>query len=198
MKRNLAGLGLLLALFGCGGDSDGGRPPDAATPDSATADTPPGALALTSPAFVAAGAIPAVHTCSGVNTSPQLSWTGAPSGTLSFAVVLTDLSLTPPLVHWVIYDIPSTEAGLSSNVENAYAPANVPGAHQAVSVHAPTVGYYGPCPPQPPAHNYQFAVYALFAATLPGSGMQTTRDDAVASITAHQLAHATLTGTYTK
>jgi hypothetical protein len=197
MKRSLLGLGVGLLLAGCGG-SDNTRLPDAATQDSATADTPAG-LTLTSTAFAAGGAIPAVNTCSGANTSPQLSWTGAPSGTLSFAVVLTDLSLTPPLVHWVIYDIPPNATGLPANVENAYAPANVPGAHQAVSVHAPTVGYYGPCPPQPPAHNYQFAVYPLLASTLPGSSMATTRDEAIPQITAHQVTRpATLTGNYTK
>ena len=131
MKRDFLalglGLGLGLALAGCG-SSDNAHPSDAAT------------LTLTSPAFVAGGAIPAANTCSGVNTSPQLTWTGAPSGTLSFAVVLTDLSLTPHLVHWVIYDIPAGATGLPADVENAYAPANVPGAHQAVSVQAQTFG----------------------------------------------------------
>jgi Raf kinase inhibitor-like YbhB/YbcL family protein len=192
------GLGIAVLLVGCGDSSDGTRPPDAATRDGAPADTPAAGFTLTSPAFAAGGAIPAANTCSGANTSPQLTWSGAPSGTLSYAVVLTDLSLSPDLVHWVIYDIPSTETGLPASVENVYAPANVPGAHQTVSVHAPTVGYYGPCPPQPPAHSYELAVYALFIAVLPGATMQTASADAVSSITAHQLAHATLTGTYTK
>ncbi len=185
MKRGFLALGLGLALAGCG-SSDNAHSTDAAT------------LSLTSPAFVTGGVIPAANTCSGVNTSPQLTWTGGPSGTLSFAVVLTDLSLTPHLVHWVIYDIPADATGLPADVENAYTPANVPGAHQAVSVHAPTIGYYGPCPPQPPAHDYEFAVYALPTTTLPDATMQTTRDAAASSIMAHQLARATLTGNYTK
>jgi Raf kinase inhibitor-like YbhB/YbcL family protein len=198
MKRSFLGLGLglALALVGCGDDNHGAQPPDA-TQDGAI-DTPANGFTLTSPAFTAGGAIPAANTCSGANTSPQLTWTAGPSGTLSYAVVLTDLTLTPHLIHWAIYDIPSTERGLPANVENVYAPSNVPDAHQAISVHAPTVGYYGPCPPQPPPHTYEFAVYAILAATLPGSTMDTTRDDAVALITAHQLAHATVTGTYTK
>src|ERR1044071_6951346 len=41
-------------------------------------------------------------------------------------------------------------------------------AHQTVGVHAPPIGFYGPCPPQRPAHTYQFAVYALDVAKLPG------------------------------
>jgi phosphatidylethanolamine-binding protein (PEBP) family uncharacterized protein len=71
----------------------------------------------------------------------------------------------------------------------------VAGAHQTVSVHSPLVGYYGPCPPA--KHTYQFEVYALLAATLPGATMQTTRGEAVPTITAHEIAHATLKGTFT-
>lgn len=173
-------------------------PSDGSTPNDGGASS---AIAITSTAFVEGGAIPVAHTCNdpaGVNTSPALAWTGAPAGTQSFAVVLTDLSTATPLVHWVIYDIPSTANGLPEHVENAYAPANVPSAHQAVSVHAPTVGYYGPCPPQPPAHSYQFAVHALDVAVLPGATMQTSRTDAVTVIKAHELAVANVTGKYTK
>ncbi len=95
----------------------------------------------------------------------------------------------------MIYDIPPTAVGLPVSVENAYAPTNVSGAHQTVSVHAPTVGYYGPCPPA--MHTYQFAVYALDVATLPGATENTMRTDAVPVIQAHQLATGTLTGTFT-
>jgi Raf kinase inhibitor-like YbhB/YbcL family protein len=109
--------------------------------------------------------------------------------------VLTDLSLTPDLVHWVIYDIPAVAAGLPANVENAYAPTNVAGAHQAVSVHAPIVGYYGPCPPS--KHSYEFAVYALDVGTLPGATAETSRADALTAILAHKLGSGTVTGTYT-
>jgi Raf kinase inhibitor-like YbhB/YbcL family protein len=193
MMRSLLGLGLLFA--GCGGGSGGTPTPDAAPQDGAPTDTPSGGFTVTSTAFAADGAIPAASTCSGANTSPQLAWTGAPSGTLSYAVVLTDLSLTPPLVHWVIYDIPGDATGLPAGVEKTYTPANVPGAHQTASYDSQVRGYLGPCPPA--KHTYEFAVYALLAATLPGATMQTTRADAVPVITAHQLGRGTLTGTYT-
>jgi Raf kinase inhibitor-like YbhB/YbcL family protein len=182
MKRILLGL----ILVGCGGGSSGPQT-DAAVGGAA--------LVVTSTAFTEGGAIPVTHTCKDVNTSPSLAWTGAPSGTQSFAVVLTDLSLTPHLVHWVIYDIPAAATGLPAIVENAYAPANVAGAHQAVSVHAPIVGYYGPCPPN--QHDYEFAAHALDVATLPGATAQTSRTDALTTIMAHKLGSGTLTGTYT-
>jgi Raf kinase inhibitor-like YbhB/YbcL family protein len=185
MKHTIVRAMFGLVLVGCGGDSD----------RSATDGANTGTIAVTSTAFIEGGEIPVVHTCKDANTSPALSWTGAPSGTQSFAVVLTDLSLTPHLVHWVIYDIPAGSAGLPGSVENAYAPANVAGAHQAVSVHAPIVGYYGPCPPS--KHTYELAAYALDVATLPGATDQTSRADALTSILSHKLGNGTLTGTYT-
>jgi Raf kinase inhibitor-like YbhB/YbcL family protein len=187
MKRIVL-LGLVL---GCSNNS--ARSVDAPSQDGATGDVPGAALAVTSTAFVDGGAIPIDDTCKGANTSPVLAWTGAPSDTKSFAVVLTDLSIN--LVHWVIYDIPATATGLPAAVENVYAPGAVAGAHQTVSVHAPVVGYYGPCPPV--MHTYQFAVYALDVAPLPGATATTMRPEAIAAIQAHRLGGGTLTGTFT-
>jgi Raf kinase inhibitor-like YbhB/YbcL family protein len=150
-------------------------------------------LTLTSPVLTEGGAISAVNTCNGANTSPQLDWIGQPSGTLSYAVVLTDKS--NQLVHAVIYDIPATATGLPANVEKLYTPSNVPGAHQTSSYQTAVRGYNGPCPPS--QHTYEFALYALDVATLPGATMGTTRSQALTLIQAHDLAMATLTGTYT-
>jgi phosphatidylethanolamine-binding protein (PEBP) family uncharacterized protein len=99
------------------------------------------------------------------------------------------------LVHWVIYDIPASATGLPANVEKAYAPGNVPGAHQTRSYSAGTTGYLGPCPPN--THTYRFEVIALDVTPLPGTSAMTTRDQAVPLIDMHALARATLTGTYT-
>jgi Raf kinase inhibitor-like YbhB/YbcL family protein len=151
-------------------------------------------MTLTSPAFSEGGTVPIANTCKGANTSPALSWTGAPSGTQSFAVVLTDLTIA--MAHWAIYDVSMSATGLPAGIENTADPPSVSGAHQIVSIHAPTVGYYGPCPPNPPAHMYQFAVYALDVAMLPGVSATSTRPDTVAAIQAHRLASATLTGLF--
>jgi Raf kinase inhibitor-like YbhB/YbcL family protein len=187
MTQALARTFVGLVVIGCGG-----RGGDGASPGLDGAAGAP--LAVTSTAFVEGGAIPITHTCKDVNTSPPLAWTGAPSGTLSFAVVLTDLSLTPHLVHWAIFDIPAAATGLPANVEKVYAPSNVPGAHQ-VSFHSQTQGYQGPCPPS--QHTYEFAASALDVATLPGATMQTTPDEVAQAIEMHRLGGGTLTGTYT-
>jgi len=181
----------VLALVVAGCSSNSARTVDGGSSDGG----PPATMTLTSTAFAEGGAIPVANTCKGANTSPPLSWSGAPSGTNSFALVLTDLSLMPPLVHWVIYDIPPTATGLPAGVENVYAPGNVSAAHQTVSVHAPTIGYYGPCPPA--VHNYQFAIYALDTAPLPGASAATTRPEAIGEIQAHRLDSGTLTAMFT-
>jgi Raf kinase inhibitor-like YbhB/YbcL family protein len=183
---------LAVALAACSSDSQ--KTVDAAAQDSAS-DTPGATMMLASPAFAEGGTVPTANTCNGANTSPALAWTGAPAGTRSFAVVLTDLTIS--MAHWVIFDIPPTGAGLPAGVENVYAPASVAGAHQIVSIQPPTVGYYGPCPPRPPAHTYQFTVHALDTATLPGVSAKSTRPEAVAAIQAHRLGAGSLTGVYT-
>ena len=180
-------LGLGLGLAACGNSTSG--------PASDAAVDAPTGFTLTSAAFVDGGAIPAAHTCSGADSSPALAWTGAPADTKSFAVILTDVTLRPPLVHWVIYDIPATATGLPANVAKDYAPTTVAGAHQTLAYDDATRGYRGPCPPA--AHRYQFAVYPLLTIPLPGGQQATSRNDAQSLITAHQLvAPATITGTF--
>src|SRR5262249_42139143 len=154
----------------CGGGG-GGMPID--TPSGGdgppAGDAPPGSFALSSPMLASGASFDPANTCDGADTSPQLVWTNAPAGTRSFAVVLTDQSIG--LVHWVIYDVPAAATGLPANVDKAYAPANVAGAHQTESFQASARGYLGPCPPN--LHTYQFAAYALDVDVLPGTSMST-------------------------
>ncbi len=63
-------------------------------------------------AALAGGTFPDANTCAGVNTSPAMSWTAGPAGTLSYAVVLTDTFQNA--AHWVIWDIPSTVTSLAA------------------------------------------------------------------------------------
>jgi Raf kinase inhibitor-like YbhB/YbcL family protein len=207
MRRSLL-VSLVGVLGACGDDggSSGGTDAgtdgsgvDASTIDGAIDAPPGGTFALTSPTITEGGVIPRTHACaqaSGMNTSPQLAWTNAPVGTMSFAIVFTDIfNPAQPFVHSVIYDIPATLAGLPADVDKDYAPADVPGAHQTRGYNNTTFGYLGPCPNA--THTYEFALYALPVATLPGATNATTRAAAVTAITANDLAVARLTGTFT-
>lgn len=152
-------------------------------------------LQLMSPAFAAKAAIPARHTCDGVETSPPLRWSGVPAGTRSLALVVDDPDAPDPAapqrtwVHWVLYDLPPTAAGLAEGMVAARLPA---GTRQGSNDWQRT-GYGGPCPPVG-RHRYFFKLYALDI-VLPD--LQRPDEAALAKAMAgHVLARAELVGTY--
>lgn len=198
MRAMFLSCALVLAA-GCGDDGGPVTDPDAATIDAApdaapdaAIDAPAGPFALTSTAFTEGMNIPAVHTCNGANTSPPLAWGPGPAGTLSYAVVLTDQSNM--LVHWVLYDIPANRFQLPADIDKTYAPADVLGAHQTRSYNAQLMGYLGPCPQG--QHVYRFTVYAIDVATLPSLGMTSAPALGLSRVLEHDLAAASLNGTY--
>src|SRR5437660_767260 len=70
------------------------------------------AFALTSPAFTDGSAVPAKYTCDGADVSPPLVWSGAPAGTVSFALLVDDPDAPAGTwVHWVLYNLPATAGG---------------------------------------------------------------------------------------
>ena len=118
-------------------------------------------LLLTSTGFAAGGAVPRQYTCDGENVSPPLSWSGAPSGTRSFALICDDPDAPGGLwFHWAIHDI-SAE---TSNLPEALKPA--PAMKHGVNDFG-RKRYDGPCPPRGHgAHRYRFKLYALSVAAL--------------------------------
>jgi Raf kinase inhibitor-like YbhB/YbcL family protein len=193
-------------LVGCG--DDGASPPVDSSPvddgqmmtiDTPQTDGPLGLFTLTSATITNGGVIPLTHVCTsqgGMNLSPALEWTNVPTGTMSFAVVFTDIFVpAQPFLHSVIYDIPASATGLPADVEKAYAPTDVPGAHQTLGYNNATRGYLGPCP-QNGTHTYEFAVYALPTATLTGATMSPSLASANTMSKANNLGVAKLTGTH--
>ncbi len=188
------GVGLLLGACG----DDGGAPSDATYPsDIKTDDAPIDAapqLSLTSTAYADGAAIPLDHVCTergGTNRSPPLAWSDVPAGTMSFAIVFTDLN--NGLVHSAIYDIPGTLRSIPGDVEKLYAPPSVPGAHQ-VRAWTNVRGYEGPCPNQPSM--YEHKIYALATETVPDATMDTMRPQLVAELETNNLGTGALVGTF--
>ncbi|MBU1140659.1 MAG: YbhB/YbcL family Raf kinase inhibitor-like protein [Proteobacteria bacterium] len=107
--------------------------------------------------------------CSGDNISPELNWSGEPSGTKSFAVTVydPDAPTGSGWWHWLVFNIPPSVHQLvkgSGTVETGSAPA---GSVQARTDFGST-GYGGACPPEGnKPHRYQFTVWALDVETLP-------------------------------
>ena len=119
-------------------------------------------LTLTSAAFEAGQNIPAIHTCDGNDVSPPLSWTNGPAAAKSLALIVDDPDAPDPAapqrtwVHWVLYNIPASIAGLPQGVQ----PKNLPaGTREGINDWKRT-GYGGPCPPIG-RHRYIHKLYAL-------------------------------------
>ncbi len=81
------------------------------------------ALALTSSVFTHNSAIPKQYTCQGSDISVPLAWRGLPAGTKSLALIVDDPDAPDPAapkltwVHWVLYNIPPTAAGLKEAIK---------------------------------------------------------------------------------
>lgn len=119
-------------------------------------------IKIMSPSFMHEHDIPARHTCDGQNTSPPITWTGAPPGTKSLVLIVDDPDAPDPAapkmtwVHWLLYNIPATATGVAEAVADNNLPA---GTLQGVNDWHKT-GYGGPCPPVG-RHRYFFKLYAL-------------------------------------
>jgi Raf kinase inhibitor-like YbhB/YbcL family protein len=137
-----AAAAIALTLTGCGLFSAG------------VTITAPADMNVTSTDFHSDGSLPDRFTCAeGRSLTPPLSWTGAPAGTKSFALVVDDADAPiTPYVYWVVFDIgPGTSALLEGQLP--------PGARQARGT-AGYALYNPPCPGAQP-HGYRFTVYAL-------------------------------------
>ena len=156
-------------------------------PDSAASIT------LTSTVLPQGGTFPSENTCAGVNDSPPLTWTAGPTGTVSYSVALTDLSINA--VHWIIWDIPAGTTSLPAMLPGDTAlttPVVAKQLHRAAFFGAGGA-YRGPCP-SGNLHAYQFQVNAIGSATLAGVTGTSTSDQIQALAQAASLGHGDLTG----
>lgn len=153
-------------------------------------------MKFTSPVFNNGEYIPAEYTSEGAGISPSLQWFDVPSGTRSFAIVMTDFDIPSParhwgkFFHWIVYNIPveitslpvdfSTQGGESGGPVIA---ANGAGKRC----------YYPPCPVYG-THEYVFQIYALDETRINASGKKT--EQLIQEITRHTLETSKLVGLY--
>jgi Raf kinase inhibitor-like YbhB/YbcL family protein len=101
--------------------------------------------------------------CTGSNETPSLSWSGAPSGTKSFAITVydPDAPTGSGWWHWVVFNIPATTSSLPKNAGDVKAKLMPEGAIQSRTDFG-SGGYGGPCPPKGGGlHHYTFTVFAV-------------------------------------
>lgn len=188
----------LVALVACSSDDKKAAEPSNtdAGPQADTGtqvDAAPAPFELKSEQIKEGESFPEAHTCTGDNTSPAFSWGPGPAGTLSYAIVLKDRTIS--FLHSSIYDIPATTLSLPANLEAKYAPSEPAGAHQTKGYDNATFGYIGPCPPTG-EHVYEFTLYALDVASLSELTQTSTLKVAEATIKKHSLGTSVLSGKY--
>jgi len=149
---------------------------------------------LNSSSYKDNGGMPVRFTCDGDDTSPPLAWSGAPTGTRSFALILDDPDAPDPTapqmtwVHWVLYDIPASIHSLPQGGSKQL-PA---GTREGLNDWKRT-GYGGPCPPIG-RHHYFHTLYALDV-VLPDLHTP-SKAKLEAAMQGHILAETQLIGTY--
>jgi phosphatidylethanolamine-binding protein (PEBP) family uncharacterized protein len=81
----------------------------------------PPALTMTMTTFADGAEIPAKYTQAGNQTSPAITWTNVPAGTVTFLLHMHDLEVsrnhtTDDQLHWLVWNIPGTAIGLPEGV----------------------------------------------------------------------------------
>jgi Raf kinase inhibitor-like YbhB/YbcL family protein len=149
-------------------------------------------LSISSDVFEEGKPIPMEYSCDGRGISPALTWSGAPAGTQSFAMIMDDPDAPMgTFVHWVIYNIPPSTTGMPAEVpfgavlpDGSIQGPGTPGSR----------GYIPPCPPGG-THRYFFKLYALNTVL---DIKDANKEQLLKAMDGHILAQGELMGTYTR
>jgi phosphatidylethanolamine-binding protein (PEBP) family uncharacterized protein len=158
-----------------------------ATPGSAPAT----AFTVSSPVMAEGEALPVEFTCDGAARTPALAWSGAPEGTVGYAVVMhTEPGPGDTHWYWVLYDIAPTIDHLETD--------STPPAEVGTNSVNGRIGYAPPCSKGPGPKVYTFTVYALSGRPdLPGPAA-VSRPVLLGALDGLILAEARLNVTYTR
>lgn len=135
----------------------------------------------------------------GEGLSPAITWANVPAATQSFVLHMHDMDLarnktTDDQVHWVVWNIPATAAGLPEGV-----PKGAKLADGSYQISATGQMYRGPgAGANGPKHHYVFELYALDAPidVQPTADAFETRTNVVKAIQGHILAKAVYGGLF--
>jgi Raf kinase inhibitor-like YbhB/YbcL family protein len=185
-----------------GSSGAGGSSSDASPADTGGGDGPPASggeftlkvLGMDETMKFAGGPVftPAMSNTS--NQSPEMTWSGAPAGTKSFAISMIDTqtppSKTPPLkagsskkVHFVIYNIPATATGLPAKLPRTAAALPMP----AGAIASKTFSGFGWFGPGGATSVYLINLWALDVEKLPGVADGAPQQTAYNALAAHAI-----------
>ncbi len=158
----------------------------------------PAPLTMMSTSFADGAEIPAKYTQVENQTSPELSWTNVPAGTVSFVLHMHDMEgsrnrTTEDQLHWLVWNIPGNVTSLPEGVPRGAQLQN--GAYQ---VSASGQVYRGPgAPATGPRHHYVFELFALDSKVdvQPGEPFE-TRANVIKAMQGHILGKAVYLGLF--
>ena len=198
-----------LIMAGCSSSGDNG------TSDKAAAEIGEANFPISSPNFTEIRPkkrIPEENTCYGNNSSPPLSWTGAPKGTQSFALIVDEPGHeSGSWAHWVLFDIPAGMTELSPGIPTST--KSLPDGVKQGTNDFRSIGYNGPCPPPlivvydtftsrmgeaktVTVRKFQFTIYALDSVLKLEAG--STRTELIDAMEGHVLGQAKTAGKFTR
>ena len=155
------------------------------------AKKPRSGFVLNSPDVTEGGALPKDYTGDGSAATLPLQWTGAPTGTRSFAAIMHHLAPDGIKWYWVLYNIPANVTSLPKNVKGIGVLGN--NSVNRDSAYAP------PRSKGPGEKTYTLTVYALSAApkiTVPPE--EVSREVLLSAMQGLILASAELNVVYTR
>jgi Raf kinase inhibitor-like YbhB/YbcL family protein len=143
--------------------------------------------------------IPAKFTAAGTSTSPAITWTNTPAGTVTFVLHMHDLEVSrnktsDDQLHWLVWNIPGTETGLPEGI-----PMGATIADGAYQISAGGAMYRGPgAPATGPKHHYTLELFALDTKldVQPGTDGFATRTDVMKAMQGHILGKAVYMGLF--
>lgn len=151
---------------------------------------------LSSPDFGSGGSLPVSYTCDGQGLPPSLSWSGAPSGTKSFVLIM-NTTPGPPRngepsseshAYLTLFNIAASEQSI---IAGMYTGA------MGLNFKDKNPGYTPPCSQGPGQKLYKFTLYAL-SSTIQLSSNQATEAAILKAIESQILGKTALEATYTR
>jgi Raf kinase inhibitor-like YbhB/YbcL family protein len=140
------------------------------------------------------GVLPDAQVQARGNTSPHLSWSGAPEGTKSYAVTCydPDAPTGSGFWHWTVANIPADVTELKTGASSSDMPA---GSVEGRTDYGPA-GFGGAAPP--PGHGPHRYIFTVFAVDTDKLDLTPDNSGAVFGFNLHfhTLAKATITATY--
>lgn len=155
---------------------------------------------ITDGGALASEQVSGIYGAGGADISPQLSWSGFPEGTKSFAVTVydPDAPTAAGFWHWAVANIPVTTTSLASNAGDEDG-SGLPAGALTLRNDGSLARYLGAAPPVGHGpHRYFVAVHAVDVEVLEGVDADSTPAFLGFNLFSHAIGRAVIYGTFAR